>query len=262
MDLRDQNVILSSGLQRARPDVPPPRRKEQADGRNEDSSSGDRVPPPIPPRARPVPPNTYEDVDPHGESIFAPTPGQETQDDEEHGTTSVPPPFPPRDYEDVDPHGYRVFIPISALSEPPSSPIDTAEKDKKPPSSPIDTGEKEKKPPPGHHTEKKELAQEAGQNYEDMGEGSVGENVILQSALKRAVPDLPPPRKRDKKDKASKRKKEEEEEEQVGPEEEDSRESAYSYRHLDVGDHMVVWQENNEEPHIYNTDIYYTAKNL
>ncbi|CAH1263485.1 Hypp2716 [Branchiostoma lanceolatum] len=200
-------LVLSSGLQRAAPKEPPPRHHtEMRDGGLSPKKQCDEnVPPPLPAKKPPLchldmrdkakkqvngrseeSAGKYEDVDPHGESIFALRSGLKAQYDEDVDGRNVPPPLPARNYrhldmrdkqvdernekaerknEDVDPHGESIF----------------------------------------------RESKQVGGRYEDVDLVSGNVNVILNSGLKRAVPDVPPPRK------------------------------------LDMGDHAVVWSEQKEE---------------
>ncbi|CAH1253037.1 Hypp1067 [Branchiostoma lanceolatum] len=185
--------VLSSGLQRAAPKVkePPHRHHTEMDVRDAGVSPkkqyDENVPSPLPERnprhddqekkqvdgRSEESDRQYEDVDPHGESIFALRSGLKTKYDEDVDGRNVPPPLPARNYrhldmrdkqlderneiadrkyEDVDPHGESIF------------------------------------------PESKRVCGK----YEDVDLVSGAVNVRLKnSGLKRAVPDLPPPCKLD-----------------------------------------------------------------
>ncbi|XP_035697858.1 circumsporozoite protein-like [Branchiostoma floridae] len=181
-------LALSSG--------PKQKRDKRVDDRN--------VPPPLP--ARNLPPSTYEDVDPHGDSILALSSGPKQNGDKRVDGRNVPPPLParnlpPNTYEDVDPNGDSVIVLGSGLQRAvPKEPLPRkrTETDKE---NELSKGRNEEEAnrkyedvdPVGYGI--LEESKQACRKNEGLDLGSSGVNVILNSGLKRALPDLPPPRK-------------------------------------------------------------------
>ncbi|XP_066267630.1 brevican core protein-like [Branchiostoma lanceolatum] len=193
------NAMLCSGLQRAVPNLPPPRHPERM--KVSDTKESPEKEPEQEDRK-------YEYADPHGESIFGPSSGLQRavptlppprrHELMEASDTNESPEKEPeqedRKYEYVDPHGESITGPSSGLQRavptlPPPRRRELMEAS--------DTKESPEKEP-----------EQEDRKYEDV-EG--GANAMLGSELQRAVPtETSPP-------------------------------------HLDMGDHVVVCPEFNED---------------
>ncbi|CAH1244348.1 Hypp7274 [Branchiostoma lanceolatum] len=236
----DAILVLGSGLQRAAPKEPPPRhlaKIEMQDSRLSTENENDEEVRPPARNSRHLDMGAkekeqvdgmdkesnrkYEDVDPHGHSVFALGPGPDRQYTEDVSGTDAPPPLPKRN------------------------------------SSHLDRGYKE--------NEVDGMNEEANRKYEDVDLEPGAVNVILNSGLKRAVPDLLPPRKLDMGDHVVVYAEQKEDscsdpyykpEDRAGHKAGEPEENVDSKppQALDMGDHVVVYPEQKEEPY---SDPYY-----
>ncbi|KAI8499647.1 hypothetical protein Bbelb_226980, partial [Branchiostoma belcheri] len=180
-------IALSSGLQRTTPDVPPPRHHNMGDKQEEQVVRGFEESE-----------RQYEDVDPAGYSIFALGSGLQrtapdqpparhlSMEDIEKDHVDRRNEELDRKYEDVDPAGYSIFALSSGLQH-------TAPDQPPPRHQDMEDKKKKKMDERKDESESKQM----GEMSEDMELECGGGDMVINSGLKRPVPDLPPPRNPD-----------------------------------------------------------------
>ncbi|XP_019622091.1 PREDICTED: uncharacterized protein LOC109468276 [Branchiostoma belcheri] len=209
----------------------------------------------------------FEDVDPAGYSIFAlgsglqrtapngPPPRHLDMKDNEKDEVGIRNEESDRMYEDVDPAGESIFTLGSGLQPAaPNEPkyVDMEGKKKKK----VDRrNEKSDRKYEDVDPAGESIFEETGEMGEDM---SGGVDVIINSGLKRPVPDLPPPRNSDAGDRMAEDKRSEEPcsdpcNEQVDNAGHNAGDATPSHK-LDMGDHIVMFPEQKDDPY---SDPYY-----